>query len=153
MGRHHDVVVTADGGGYRVKVDGEEFRVGLGALRGGTRAVFVNGRVVRVQLAEATRIDGRTTSVQVERQDAGAVGSRRARVADGVLKSPMPGRVLRVGVRPGDRVEPTTEVVVVEAMKMENQLFAPCAGRVETVWVTPGQAVEAQAELLRVVPD
>lgn len=159
--RHHDVMVTADGSGYTARVDEDGFRVTLGAVRGGMRILFVDGRVVRVQLGEARqgtgdppRIDGRTTALSFEQRDSttGARG-RRERVVDGVLKSPMPGRVLRVCVKEGDRVTATTEVVVVEAMKMENQLFAPCAGRVETVWVTPGQAVEAQADLLRVVPD
>jgi biotin carboxyl carrier protein len=153
-GRHHETVVTADVSGHGARVDEETFRVTHGATRGGTRTLFVNDRVVRVQLGEAVYLDGRRVEVGFER-DSVELGSsaRRTRVNDGILKSPMPGRVLRVSVAAGDLVSVTTEVVVVEAMKMENQLFAPCAGRVETVWVTTGQTVEAQADLLRVVPE
>jgi biotin carboxyl carrier protein len=55
----------------------------------------------------------------------------------------MPGRVVRVLVSPGDEVSPSQGVVVVEAMKMENELRAPRGGRVKDVSVSPGTSVEA----------
>lgn len=57
--------------------------------------------------------------------------------------APMPGKVVRVLVHPGDEVEAGQGVVVVEAMKMENQLTAPSAGRVAEVSVEEGVSVEA----------
>ena len=55
----------------------------------------------------------------------------------------MPGRVVRVLVAPGDAVEARQAVVVVEAMKMENELRSPRAGRVKEVAVLAGSSVEA----------
>ena len=55
----------------------------------------------------------------------------------------MPGRVVRVLVNPGDAVLAKQGVVVVEAMKMENELRSPKAGVVRDVSVTPGTSVEA----------
>ncbi len=55
----------------------------------------------------------------------------------------MPGRVVRVLVAAGDDVERRQAVVVVEAMKMENELRSPKAGRVKDVAVTAGTSVEA----------
>jgi biotin carboxyl carrier protein len=55
----------------------------------------------------------------------------------------MPGRVVRVLVQPGDAVEARQPVVVVEAMKMENELRSPKAGRVKDVAVAAGTSVEA----------
>jgi biotin carboxyl carrier protein len=55
----------------------------------------------------------------------------------------MPGRVLRVLVRPGDAVEARQGLVVIEAMKMENELTTTRAGRVREVTVAAGAAVEA----------
>jgi biotin carboxyl carrier protein len=55
----------------------------------------------------------------------------------------MPGKVVRVLVKPGDEVVARQGVVVVEAMKMENELRAPRAGRVKEVSVVPGMSVEA----------
>jgi biotin carboxyl carrier protein len=57
--------------------------------------------------------------------------------------APMPGRVVRVLVAPGDEVSARQGLVVVEAMKMENELGSPKAGRVKDVQVAPGAAVEA----------
>jgi biotin carboxyl carrier protein len=55
----------------------------------------------------------------------------------------MPGRVVRVLVAAGDEVGPRQGIVVVEAMKMENELYAPRAGRVREISVSPGTSVEA----------
>jgi biotin carboxyl carrier protein len=57
--------------------------------------------------------------------------------------APMPGRVVRVLVSPGDVVAARQGVIVVEAMKMENELRSPKAGTVKEVAVTPGTSVEA----------
>lgn len=66
------------------------------------------------------------------------------------LLAPMPGLIVRVTVVPGDSVEGGTGVVVMEAMKMENELRAPGAGTavVKAVHAKPGQAVEKGALLV-----
>ena len=67
---------------------------------------------------------------------------------DHAVKSPMPGRVVRVLVRAGDQVAARQGVVVVEAMKMENELRTPVDGRVKEIAVVPGTAVETGAVLV-----
>jgi biotin carboxyl carrier protein len=64
------------------------------------------------------------------------------------LVAPMPGRIVRVLCQAGDVVEPGTPLVVLEAMKMENELCAPARGRVEEVFVREGSPVEARAKLV-----
>ena len=88
-------------------------------------------------------LQGRTIGV--------TVNGRRSAHADGMhhgqgqvtIAAPMPGRVVRVLVGAGDAVEARQPVVVVEAMKMENELRAPRAGRIREITVTPGTSVEA----------
>jgi biotin carboxyl carrier protein len=60
----------------------------------------------------------------------------------------MPGRIVRVLVSPGDSVESGASLVVIEAMKMENELHALHAARVATVLVKPGDTVEGGAKLI-----
>jgi biotin carboxyl carrier protein len=55
----------------------------------------------------------------------------------------MPGRVVRILVKPGDEIALRQGLIVVEAMKMENELTSPKAGRVKEVAVTEGTSVEA----------
>ncbi len=64
------------------------------------------------------------------------------------LNAPMPGKIVKVLVAPGDTVEAGRGVLVMEAMKMENELKAPRAGTVQEIRVKEGQAVEMGALLL-----
>ena len=97
-------------------------------------------------------LDGRTIPVQIrpagsfgrqKKDGAGAAGTGPQRVT-----SPMPGKVVRILVKPGDEVKARQGLVVVEAMKMENELRAARDGRVREVAVAEGQSVDAGTVLL-----
>jgi biotin carboxyl carrier protein len=77
------------------------------------------------------------------RKDAASGGSGPHRVV-----APMPGKVVRVLVKPGDEVKPKQGLVVVEAMKMENELKSARAGRVRDVFVVEGRSVDAGTVLV-----
>jgi biotin carboxyl carrier protein len=97
-------------------------------------------------------LDGRVIALQI--RPAGSFG-RQNRAGTGVptagpqrLVSPMPGKVVRVLIKPGDEVKARQGLVVVEAMKMENELRAARDGRVRDIAVAEGQSVDAGAVLL-----
>ena len=69
------------------------------------------------------------------------------------LNAPMPGLIVRVNVAEGDRVRAGQGLVVMEAMKMENELRAAAPARVSRILVTPGSAVEKGAMLLEMEAD
>ncbi len=75
-------------------------------------------------------------------------GASSGPVGPAPLVAPMPGMIVRVAVEPGDVVVPGQGLVVMEAMKMENELRATSAGTVTAVLVQPGTAVEKGAVLL-----
>jgi biotin carboxyl carrier protein len=64
----------------------------------------------------------------------------------------MPGKVVKVLVAEGDSVDAGKPLVVVEAMKMENELVAEAPGVVKKVYVQPGDAVEGGAKLISIGP-
>ncbi len=70
--------------------------------------------------------------------------------SDGLMavRAPMPGKVVKCLVQPGDEVAQDQGVIIVEAMKMENELRAPAAGRVKAVHVEEGRNVDAGEELV-----
>lgn len=68
----------------------------------------------------------------------------------GEVRAPMPGKILKVLVEPGDKVSPDTPVAILEAMKMENEIIAEVEGVVREVKVKAGEAVE-NGQLLVVV--
>jgi biotin carboxyl carrier protein len=99
--------------------------------------VHVSGRTVPVQVREPSSRASRTAA------SGGKPGSGPQRVI-----APMPGKIVRVLVKAGDEVKPRQGLVVVEAMKMENELRAAREGRVREVSVVEGQSVEAGAVLV-----
>jgi len=91
---------------------------------------------------EVEALDERMRTIRDLTAAAGGVAGPRPLVA------PMPGLVVRVSVAEGDQVQAGQGVVVMEAMKMENELRAPAAGVVRAVHVRPGMAVEKGAPLV-----
>lgn len=89
----------------------------------------------------ATVVDERTRAI---REMTGSAGEARGPKP---LRAPMPGLVVRVEVEPGQAVQRGTGVIIIEAMKMENELKAEAAGVVSRVHVEAGQAVEKGALL------
>ena len=63
------------------------------------------------------------------------------------VAAPMPGNILSVNVAAGDTVKKGQVLMILEAMKMENEIMAPCDGKVTSVAVTKGAAVESGALL------
>lgn len=98
-------------------------------------------------------VSGRRARATVESarmRAAGSVRGKSGEAADGNVLSPMPGKVVKVLVAEGDEVAAGVPVVVVEAMKMENELAVTRAGVVRKVHVKPGDAVESGARLVTV---
>ena len=102
-----------------------------------SRVVHLNGSVFAVDLADPRQRSGR-------RSAPGEASGRRA------VKAPMPGKVVRVLVRAGDAVKYNQGLLVLEAMKMQNEIKAPKAGHVHQVAVEPDTAVNA-GDLLVVI--
>ncbi|MBX3169835.1 MAG: biotin/lipoyl-binding protein [Candidatus Eremiobacteraeota bacterium] len=71
---------------------------------------------------------------------------------DGLVKSPMNGVVVKVSAQAGDQVEAGQVILVLEAMKMENEVAAPVAGKLSRIEVGAGQVVGAQQLLFEVEP-
>ncbi len=70
-----------------------------------------------------------------------------------IIKTSMPGKVVKVMVKEGDRVDPGAGVIIIEAMKMENEIQCRNAGIVKAVHVSAGQTVESGAMLIEIEPE
>ena len=69
----------------------------------------------------------------------------------GTIKSPMPGLVVAIPVEIGQEVEKGDNIIILESMKMENELKSPCAGRVNRITVSPGDTVEKNQIMVVIV--
>jgi biotin carboxyl carrier protein len=155
-GRTRAVTVERAGAGrYRIGVEGtihevDAVRVGnfglsmlFDAEGGATREMLVTpaGTPGEVLVGLDGRVVAATVNGRRTRRGAGDAGGRTE--GEQAILAPMPGRVVRVLVAPGDDVVAKQGVIVVEAMKMENELRSPKAGRVKDVAVAAGTSVEA----------
>jgi biotin carboxyl carrier protein len=152
-GQTFRVEVRRRDGGYTVILDGEALDVDLVETGDHFASLLVDGRSHEVGLEkrkDGYRVHLPDETVTVALAEAARGAPRRPGRPAGPMRltAPMPGRVVRVLAEKGRDVEPGDGLVVIEAMKMENELKAPRKGRVDEVAVREGQAVEAGALLL-----
>ena len=137
---------------YQVKVDGKVFEVEVEKVGGGyqslTPASLTAAPVAAPVAPQAAPAAPAAAPAPVAPAPAPAAAPA-ASGGSGDVISPMPGTVLRLNVNNGDTVASGDVILILEAMKMENEIVAPCAGKV-TLKVTAGETVDTDA-LLAVV--
>jgi acetyl/propionyl-CoA carboxylase alpha subunit len=149
-GQEHRLDVRQEGERLRVLLDDREMSVDFLRVDPGLYSLLIEGRSYEIDLVEQgdgliVLVNGQPFHVLVqderERRLRAAAGKDEAKAGKRVVTAPMPGKVVKVLVRPGDAVRPGDGVIVVEAMKMENELKAPAAGTVKEIRVEEGRAV------------
>ena len=146
-------------GAESVTVSGTDYPVRI-VRQGAIITVYVNERPYQVQLTEAAAegpskvlVDAKEYEVELK---GAASGPRRAAAGPkrpappggaGAITSQMTGRIIRVDVAPGQQVKEGDLLLVIEAMKMENEVLAPAAGTVKEVAVAAGARV-SEGDLL-----
>ncbi|MEX2147513.1 MAG: biotin/lipoyl-containing protein [Candidatus Rokuibacteriota bacterium] len=151
-GQEHvvDVAARADGR-YRLVVGDREWDVDARLTAQGIYSLLIDGishvaDVVDADGACLVDVGGETYAITVEEQTRHIIRTRGGAAPGGsgqTLRAPLPGKISRVAVRSGDAVKAGDTLLVIEAMKMENELRAGAAGTVLDVRVQAGQAVNA----------
>lgn len=148
-------VVELPSGELKASIDGRDVAVDVVPLAG-QLSVRVDGQVVDLT-TEGTPPDigavasGHRSYVRVESERMRAAAQAKKSAGGGgdkTIKSPMPGRVVKVLVAKGDEVAVGQGLLVLEAMKMENEVRAKTAGTVAEVHVAAGATVEGGAKLV-----
>ena len=153
QGRDRAVAIEGplEDGRFRVSIDGAERLVDARALRPGTWSLVIDGASFVVDLdarrgAIAASVGASEVLLTVEdalhRRLATAAGARATATRGESIRAPIAGKVVKVLVAPGDVVAPGTAVIVLEAMKMENELVAERGGAVTAIHKSAGQAVD-----------
>jgi biotin carboxyl carrier protein len=158
-GVEQEVEVVRHEGGYRVRIgdrwveadcatvgsyvrslrmsDGTQFSF-VFHREGHTWEIAIGGGTVYVDVIDPL------AAKRQQRADEGGGG--------GTIKALMPGRIVRVLVTPGDPVRKGAGLLILEAMKMENEIQAPVDGIVDDIFVEAGRTVEAGADLVHIGP-
>ena len=152
--------MTVDIGPEGIEVDGVPVSAHLEEVQGTPIFLLtIGGTLHRLAVQQG---DGRgqySIWTDTHRFEVEAIDERRRAIRDmtgrgsahtgpAPLVAPMPGLVVRINVQPGDQVQAGQPLVVMEAMKMENELRATAAGIVKAIRIQPGAAVEKGAVLI-----
>ena len=134
--KEEEVRLELDGGRVSARIGTRTYELEAREIEPGCFLFFWNGRV------REFRVDDRIKIIDPKRLRSGQnSGGHHHGVAQ--IVAPMPGKVVRIHVEAGTTVEKGVGVVVVEAMKMQNEMKAPRAGVVVAVNVKPGDTVNA----------
>jgi biotin carboxyl carrier protein len=154
--KRHVELILADGC-VRWFIDGQELKVDAREVSPGVYSILIGGRSYEVRV-ESAGADLRVTSngreYKANIQDPRAWRRNRAGAAEAEgrqqVLAPMPGKIVRVLVQVGDEVQAAQGLLVVEAMKMQNEIRSPKSGKIERIAVVEGQTVNA-GEMVAVV--
>ena len=151
------VEVERAGSGYRVRIDGGWVSVDMTSPNASMRSLrFEDGTqylIVHHREGPRHELSFGDATVHLEMHDPLAMKRRRQQdemAGDDSVRAVMPGRVVRVLVDVGSEVTKGEGLLVIEAMKMENEIQAPRDGRVAAVHVAAGQTVEGGSDLVQI---
>lgn len=154
-GHPHDVVVDKATGEYKVTIDGQIYKCVFKE-----NGLYINGELFPVEvegaLDEGATVKSNSHQMLVKVEQVREIEEIVLEATDNgsssggskVIEAPMPGKVISVKVKPGDEIKANQVVVVLEAMKMENEIMSEAAGKVKEIKVRPGEAVEGGQALV-----
>jgi biotin carboxyl carrier protein len=160
-GKPHTVELARVGEILRCHVDGRALEADAVEVVPGIYSILIEGKSLEVRVESRPEagvaglraiVGGQEFSVDIRdprqwRRHRGAAAEAEGRQQ---VLAPMPGKIIRVLVKAGDSVEMKQGLVVVEAMKMQNEIRSPRTGTVERLMVTEGQAVNT-GEVLAII--
>ena len=125
----------------KVNVDGEDFEVSM-EKEGDFWKVEVEGRVFSI------KVDGSKGESLSPRKKKGARKAKRS----GVVSSSIPGKIISISVRQDELVSEGDVIMILEAMKMQNEIQAPISGKITELNCEPGDSIEANSPLMVIEP-
>ena len=149
------VEVSGKDGHYQVSLDGKILECDVREIGGAFLSLLVGGRSYELALdgrgqRYTTVLRGELVAVELAEGVRGVTAQRKGPVGPVNVVAPMPGRLVRILVSEGQQVGAGAGLVVMEAMKMENELRSPRAGRIGKIHAQERQAVETGAMLVTV---
>lgn len=152
-GKAFEVEVTAGASGWHCRLNGHDMPVDFATLSDGSASLLINGKsfdisrdsdggiFVGTQRYEVTVVDPRSWQGRV--RESSHIGPQR-------LSASMPGKIVRILAREGDDIQAGQGIIVIEAMKMQNEIKSPRTGRLQKLMVREGANVNP-GEVLAIV--
>ncbi len=133
---------------FKVKVNGEEFNVEVEEVVEGSAMSNPSGKVAEPsttvrEVAEVPKSgEGKTAQSSTSDRRGGDISGKK------VVSAPLPGKIISVNVKKGDFVKKGDLLLILEAMKMENEIFASTDGKIVDILVSPGDYVSTGDKMI-----
>jgi biotin carboxyl carrier protein len=127
---------------YSIIIKGKQYRIWLDPKENGNYHVYLNHQLLKTAVEDERKILRKALRA-----------SQKEKSGLTKIKAPMPGLVVQVEVESETSVVPGQGLVIVEAMKMENEIKSPVAGKVKKLHVKQGDAIEKDALLLEIIEE
>jgi len=149
-GRARSIQIDRSGAQMQCRIDGRDVASNVVAIQPGIYSILIGGAAFEARVESGPRelhiyIGGREYSAEVSDPRQWRHGRNEIAPAEGhqQIIAPMPGKVVRVMVQAGEAVVAGQGLLVVEAMKMQNEIKSPRAGTVERISTSEGQTINA----------
>jgi len=155
-------VLEQKGSVYRVMVDDKEYELDIEKVEEGAYSVIHKGNSINMEMIEGDAANKYHVNAGKENYDIEIIdAASRYRTASGgeieggdnFISSPMPGKVVKILVNEGDKVEKGQTVIIISAMKMESEYKSLYDGVIKKVFVNEGDTTVANANLIEIEPD
>jgi biotin carboxyl carrier protein len=137
---------------FKIKIENDDYTVVINDLENNKASVEVNGKPYTVEI-EKEEVAKTLIHHNFSPQQETAPAARKPVTQQGrrnTLNSPLPGTILKVGAAIGQQVKTGDVILVMESMKMENNISANCDGTIKNVFVTVGQSVMQGESLVEI---
>ena len=136
---------------YIITINGKDYKVDVKSIEGTLAVIEVNGKTVKVNIKDLGK---RELVKKREFNSSLCCVDEIVPVTNKpiVIKSSLPGEILKVLVKEGDNVKAGDDVIVMEAMKMENQIQASISGTIQKIHVREGDTVQQDVPLIEIKP-
>jgi glutaconyl-CoA/methylmalonyl-CoA decarboxylase subunit gamma len=142
---------------FKFTINGNQYDVEIGTVEDNVAQVSVNGTIYEVQIDRS--IQQQKTPKLVRSAEVHSAESAKAKTnspdapkGGGTVKSPLPGTILELHVKAGDQVKMGQKILTLEAMKMENVLYADREGSIQSIQCSKGDAVK-EGDILMIIGD
>ena len=154
-------VINKDENLYHIKIDNKEYKLDVVQVEASVYSVIYKGNSINLEMIKGDtpnhyKVNTRTDHFQVEVIDpVSRYKSSKAtelKNTDQIIKSPMPGQIVKLLFNEGDVIQEGETVVIVSAMKMESEYKAPISGIIKTIYVNEGDTIEGGVPLVEIDP-
>lgn len=155
-------IISQDKDLYHIKVDNKEYKLDVVQVEESVYSVIYEGKSIHLEMIEGDssnhyKVNTLTDHFQVEVIDPISRYKKskatELKNTDQIIKSPMPGRIVKILVQEGNTILEGETVIIVSAMKMESEYKAPISGMIEKIYVAEGDTVEGGKPLVEIKPE